>query len=127
MSDKSINEACRECREIRSLVERARTDEEAKRETETHAVRYVLSLLECSEAYDDHVSYPAGINHSLQRIADSSSRRAELYEELASSSTQTLKRVAEMIPEIVNGAVNRVVSDFIDQRIQGGVSQRASF
>lgn len=121
MSDKSINEACRECPEIKSLVERARTDEWAKRDLETHAVRYVSSLLECIETYDDCVSYQADINDSLQRIADSSRRRADLYQELSDSSTQTLKRMAEMIPEIVNGAVNRVVSDLIEHLNEAGV------
>jgi hypothetical protein len=121
MSDKSINEACRECPEIRSLLERARTDEGAKRELEAHAVRYISSLLECIETYDDCVDYQADIHNSLQRIADSSRRRADLYQELADSSMQTLKRVAEMIPEIVNGAVNRVVSELIEKLNDAGV------
>lgn len=121
MSDKSINEACRECPEIRSLLERAQTDEGAKRELETHAVKYISTLLECIETYDDCVDYQEDINDSLQRIADSSRRRADLYEELADSSMQTLKRLAEMIPEIVNGAVNRVVSELIEKLNEAGV------
>lgn len=102
-------------------MERAGTEEESKRELEAHAVRYISSLLECIETYDETVSYQAEINDSLQQIADSSRRRADLYEELAAGSTQTLKRMAEMIPEIVNGAVNRVVSELIEHLNEAGV------
>lgn len=121
MSDKSINEACKECPQIKSLLRRAQFDEGAKRGLEMNAVHYISSLIECVETYDEHVDYQASISNSLQKIADSSGRRADLYEEMSAGYAKTLKHVVETIPEIVNAAVNRIVSDLINQLNKTGV------
>src|SRR5215204_6312817 len=124
MSGKSINEACSEYREIKALLERAQINEGSKNELETNAVQYISSLTECIETYDEVVSYQESITKSLQQIADSSGRRADHYEEASANSMQTLKHVVEAIPEIVNAAVNRVVSDLISQLNKAGVFTR---